>query len=100
LVAVCTDRGIRLVLVYSPEYVEAQEFTSNRAEIFEAFRKLATKSGVAFWDYSSVPLTRQRELFYNSQHLNRRGAEAFTSVLAPRIAEMLNSPMSARTAGF
>jgi hypothetical protein len=47
---------------------------------------------VAFWDFSASPVSRQQDFFYNSQHLNRRGAEAFSVELAKRIEAEIFSP--------
>lgn len=85
LIQVCHERKITLILVYTPEYYEAQEMTSNRAKIFETFQNLAAPFQVPIWDYSGSPLCQQRDLFYNSQHLNRPGSGAFSQDLARRI---------------
>lgn len=87
LAKTCKDQGIQLVLVYSPEYRDAQEFTLNRVEVFATFRKIASEFDVPFLDYSDSPISRQRDLFYNSQHLNREGANAFSINLAKKLRQ-------------
>ena len=41
LIRLCQQRGIQLIFVYSPEYIEMQKLTKNRAEVFERFGRLA-----------------------------------------------------------
>ncbi|WP_162472873.1 hypothetical protein [Luteitalea pratensis] len=86
IVDVSQAAGAKVVLVYSPEYAEAQSLVVNRREIFAAFEALARRRGVELWDYSDSPLGMQRNLFYNSQHLNADGAALFSEQLAQRLA--------------
>lgn len=85
LVRLCQERQISLLLVYSPEYREMQNLTTNRREIFDLFAQLAREQGIALWDYSADPLSTDRSAFYNSQHLNAQGAARFSASLAERI---------------
>lgn len=85
LATTCAQHGVRIVFVYAPEYGEVQELTANRREIMERFERVARDAGADFWDYSASSFVRQRELFYNSQHLNRLGAEVFSSDLSQRL---------------
>jgi hypothetical protein len=86
LLDLCRQNGIRLLLVYSPEFIEMQRITTNREEIFARFAQLATESGAMVWDYSHSSISLHRENFYNSQHLNARGAFAFSDDLGRRLA--------------
>lgn len=85
LLRLCEAQDIRLLLVYSPEYSEVQAMTTNRAEIFSLLQTLARRHGAQLIDFSRSPISADKELFYNSQHLNTRGAEAFTRELAERV---------------
>jgi hypothetical protein len=89
LVRLCSAEGIPLILVYSPEYSEVQGMTRNRARIFEHFHILARAFSVPFWDYSSSPISSQKSMFYNSQHLNADGAAVFSREIASRLASEL-----------
>jgi hypothetical protein len=86
LVQTCQSQGIRVVLVFAPEYFEMQSLTLNRAEIFSRFQEIADRFKVPFWDYSQSELSRDRDLFYNSQHMNQEGATSFSSDIARRLA--------------
>ena len=91
LIALCRERGVRVLLVYSPEYFEAQNFTLNRHEIIDEFQTIAARFHVQFWDYSDSPISHDRNLFYNSQHMNWSGAEAFSKDLADRLISTMKS---------
>ena len=81
LLRICAERGIKVVLVYSPEYVEIQQMTSNRDEIFARFESMSRRHGALLLDFSHSPISARKEYFYNSQHLNTGGAHAFTTEL-------------------
>lgn len=86
LIQLCGEHGIRLVLVYSPEYRDMQDLTTNRAEVFNTFHEVADRFAVPVWDYSDSDESSERTDFYNSQHLNAGGAEKFSKSLASRLA--------------
>lgn len=87
LLALCRERAIRVLLVYSPEYHEIVPLQLNRDRIFAKFHELSTRYGATLWDFSDSPLSRSRQFFYNSQHLNADGAHAFSLELARRLTE-------------
>lgn len=86
LLRLCQDRGIRLILVFSPEYAEMQKITKNRSEVFNQFGALSHQFDALFWDYSDSDISANLENFYNSQHLNALGAERFSRRIADRLA--------------
>ena len=85
LIDVCQKNGIPLVFVYSPEYRGMQEMTKNRAEIFAEFHTLAHEHHVPLWDYSEWTYDGDKQFFYNSQHLNAKGAALFSDDVASRL---------------
>lgn len=93
IVDLCLSQGVRIVLVYSPQYHEMLGLVNNREEIFGHFRRIAGRRGVPFLDYSRSPICREQELFYNSQHLNRSGARQFTAELASELLPILRGPV-------
>ena len=78
----CKEAGIRVDLVYTPEYIEAQEFVSNRQMVIDHFSQLAEEHNLRFFDYSDDSLSKDRSLFYNGLHLNARGSQLFSQKLA------------------
>lgn len=77
----CKSEGIELVFVYTPEYIEGQEFVKNRSEILGTFQHFADKYNLKFFDYSADSISFDKKYFYNASHLNKDGAELFTSKL-------------------
>lgn len=82
LLSYARDNGIAVTLVYSPEYFEIDALFVNRAEILALYRKTAERYGASMLDYSKHELSYNRDLFYNSQHLNKEGSEIFSQILA------------------
>ncbi len=85
LVARASGTGARVVLVYPPEYTAAHRIANNRDVIFAQFREIAERHHAPFVDFTDHPLSRDRSLFYNSQHLNRRGARLFSEALIAQL---------------
>lgn len=88
LVELCRRENIRLILVYSPQYLEMIGLTRNRTEIFGLFASISQQNGINFLDYSRSTISENKENFYNSQHLNKRGAEMFSEDLAQRLVTL------------
>lgn len=78
----CKKSNIKLILTYTPEYIEGQELVSNRNEIINMYKDFAKKYNLLFLDYSGSELSYNKNLFYNSGHLNSKGADVFTRILA------------------
>lgn len=90
LIDLCRLKGIQLIFVYSPEYREMQEMTNNRSKIFAKFHDLASENQIPFWDYSDWRFAGDENYFQNSQHLNARGAAAFSVDLAEELKDYLD----------
>lgn len=78
----CKKSNIELVLVYAPEYIEGQKFVLNRSDILNIYADLANQHNLLFLDYSNSKISFNKSLFYNTQHLNEKGATLFTKILA------------------
>lgn len=85
LVDLCREKDIKLVFVYSPEWHENYEMILNREKLFSEFKALADRNRILFLDYSNTPVTRDKQNFYNSQHLNARGSRLFSEDLAQKL---------------
>jgi hypothetical protein len=94
LIELCQREGIKVLLVYSPEYREIQLLERNRDEIFSKIRDICAKYNVPLWDYSDSRISDDRDYFYNSQHLNADGAKVFSRDLARRLIETAELPTS------
>ncbi|MBK9289878.1 MAG: hypothetical protein IPN38_20075 [Flavobacteriales bacterium] len=86
IIRTAQEKGSKVVLVYTPELGEMQRLTLNREEVMDVYRSIAAESGIPFWDFSTATFCEDRNYFYNSQHLNARGVDLFTPMIADSIA--------------
>jgi hypothetical protein len=84
----CQHENIKVVLVYAPEYFEVQKYYKNKNELIDLCQKSAQKYGCHFLNYSNNSICFDRQYFYNSQHLNRRGAELFSLDLSNKVKKI------------
>lgn len=71
-------QGVKLIFVYTPEYIKGQDFLQNRERIFEIYQSISKSEEIPFWDYSKDSISLEKHLFYNSEHLNDFGAVIFS----------------------
>lgn len=83
----CKSNGITVVLVYSPEYIEAQKLFLNRDSILHIYSEYAEKYNFPLLDYSQDSICYSVNNFYNSQHLNATGVLKFNKRLAKDLIE-------------
>lgn len=88
--AFCEKQNIKVVLLYAPEYYEVQPLYKNKTTIIEMCKNASKRYHCYFLDYSNDSLCYQRKYFYNSQHLNKRGAEIFSQKLALDVKRLLH----------
>ncbi len=74
----CLKDNINIILIYPPTYYESHRYIKNRDEIISLYESIANKHRIPFLNYSENELFRSKQYFYNSQHLNKNGAELFT----------------------
>lgn len=87
----CKKQNIKVILVYAPEYFEVQPYYKNKFELIKLCRESVKKYNCKFLDYSKNSLCYNREYFYNSQHLNKKGSELFSIDLGEEIKPILQS---------
>lgn len=85
----CKRENIKVILVYAPEYHEVQSYYKNKSELINLCQKSVKEYGCHFLDYSKNLLCYDRKYFYNSQHMNRKGAELFSLDLGKKIEALL-----------
>lgn len=83
--AFCQRENIKVILVYAPEYFEVQTYYKNKSKLINLCQESVRKYGCQFLDYSKNSLCYNRDNFYNSQHLNKRGAELFSLDLGNKV---------------
>jgi hypothetical protein len=84
----CKENGIKIVMVFSPEYIELYPLITNRNEIISLFQKYSKEFGIPFLDYSNHPICFNKSYFYNSEHLNKEGSELFSKILTQDLQDL------------
>ena len=83
------DKDINIILINSPEYISQIRSQKNRKEVLDLYKSIANKYNIPFVDYTNDSINFKKELFYNSDHLNAKGADVFTRKLAKDIKPYL-----------
>jgi hypothetical protein len=86
----CKSNQINVILVYTPEYIEGQNFVINREKVINIYSDFSKKHNVLFLDYSNDEISQERDFFYNASHLNKKGSELFTRNLSQDIKAQAN----------
>jgi len=86
----CKSNQITVILVYTPEYIEGQNFVTNREKVINIYNDFSKKHNVLFLDYSNDEISQERDFFYNASHLNKKGSELFTRNLSQYIKALAN----------
>jgi hypothetical protein len=86
----CKKSNVKVIFVYTPDYIEGQRFVSNRREILDLYKSIALHNNIPYLDYSGDELCLKKEYFYNTSHLNKKGAELFTTMLVQDIGKYLS----------
>jgi hypothetical protein len=83
----CKEKKIKIVFIYTPEFIEGQEFVKNRNEVIALYTKYSKEYNIPFYDFSNDSLVFQRKYFYNSSHLNKTGVTIFTNELIDKLKD-------------
>ncbi len=88
--AQCQEEGIRVVMVYAPFYIGAtQKMGSDVDSMFALYQSFADRYGCDILNYTYDSLCYDTLNFYNASHMNRRGAEQFSTKLAHDLKRLL-----------
>ncbi len=80
--------GTRVILVYSPIYHRVIDKCPDTSKMYTMYDSLAIKHHLSILNYIEMPLCYDTAYFYNATHLNRQGAEIFTTRLAQDLDSM------------
>lgn len=78
----CQENDIEVILVYTPEYIEGQQFVANRSEVIDLYREVSKANNLLFFDYSNDALCLDKYNFYNANHLNKAASAVFSKKFA------------------
>ena len=86
----CKENGIQVIFVYAPLYYGLTEkLGADTTIMFEHFQHYADKYNCPTFNYLYDSICHDTAYFYNANHLNRRGAELFSTKLANDLKELL-----------
>ncbi|MEO0797080.1 MAG: hypothetical protein AAFX93_18140 [Verrucomicrobiota bacterium] len=90
-------KGIRVILIRFPMYIDGQRTFKNYSEVSDVIRQELIQPGDIFIDFSDHPLCNDKTYFYNNGHVNRDGAQKVTEEIAKQV--QLLSDTSQQRAG-
>lgn len=73
---------IQVIFCYAPIYIGLTNKVENMQEVYETYESLAQKYDIPILDYTYSDLSQDTTYFYNATHLNKQGAELFSTKLA------------------
>lgn len=77
-----TLEGTKVIFVYAPVYHEVRAKMINEQQMFDMYDSIAKKFDIQILDYNDIPMCYDTTYFYNGTHLNKVGAEMFSTKLA------------------
>ena len=88
--AQCRQEGIRVVMVYAPFYIGATRKMGSAVDtMFALYQSFADRYGCDILNYTYDSISYDTLNFYNASHMNRRGAELFSTKLAKDLSKLL-----------
>lgn len=84
-VQLCRQKGINLIFYASPSYRKTLDYQ------FDYIKELSDREGIRFVNhYCDTSFVQERGYFYDSVHMNQRGATAYSSVVAAELRDSLD----------
>ena len=79
--------GVQCIGVIAPEYHEVWKYENNRTSTLKQIYQYANSVKIPIWNFSdsSYKSCFNKEIFYNSQHLNKEGSTIFSKDLSDSI---------------
>lgn len=74
--------SVKVLFVYAPSYHKVKEKFINYNEMFVMYESIAKQYNIPILDYTCDSMCYDSIYFYNATHLNKAGAELFTTKLA------------------
>jgi hypothetical protein len=87
------SRGKKVFIVLPPIQQEGRKLVNHLDKLREVLRSF-DKDNICFLDYSEIPISSDKQLFYNYSHLNSSGSMIFSKILANDINARLPKAMN------
>ena len=82
------NEGVNVIFCYAPIYVGFFEKVSNADDFFAYYKSKADQYDIPILDYTFSELSMDTTYFYNASHLNKQGAELFSTQLAKDLVKL------------
>ena len=89
LIKRCEKENIKLVFTIAPEFYKGQDYMLNRDEVINRYKTTLQKYNLPLLDYSEDTISYQQKYFYNTTHMNNKGADVFTKELSQDLQEYI-----------
>lgn len=76
------NEGVKVIFVYPPYYIGAIQKFNSIGSMFSFYNEIAKRHNIPILNYTYDKLSYDTAYFYNALHLNKTGAELFTTKLA------------------
>jgi hypothetical protein len=87
---VCRRHNIKLVFVYGPELnFEYQKIISNSDSVFALTATIARENNIPYLRNDSLDICKDRSFFWNTNHLNSKGAMIYSAILARQLKHLM-----------
>ncbi len=84
------SRKRKVVIILTPVFSEMLKKVTDINPLRAKLDSIATASNVIFLDFTTLPICTDKTMFYNSLHLNQRGSEIFSAILADSLKNIIN----------
>ncbi len=84
------EDGATVVLVFSPLYKKGQYKYADLDTFLDTISNIAQRHNCHFLNYIDTPINNDTVLFKNATHLNSKGADVFSTILAHDLDSILN----------
>lgn len=91
IIELCKQNNKQLILVQAPyanSYFPSKYF-DNYLEIINKTDSMALQNNIPFFKYTNLPFANDNGYFYNTNHLNIKGANIYSTILATDIHKYL-----------
>ena len=88
LIKVCKFYNIKLVLVSLPYHHEIYKIENKKMDVKSYYERKCYGNNIYFADYSDSEIAKSTMYFYNFTHLNKKGADNFSKLLAAKLIEL------------
>ena len=85
------SRNRKVVILLTPVFSEMLKKVTDINPLRVKLDSIARAVNATFLDFTTQPICSDKTMFYNSLHLNQRGSEIFSAILADSLKKILNS---------